>query len=57
MFGASGYGGFSGAERSKMMFADMDMDEDDFDEDDYGSDEYDDEDEISATESELLAME
>lgn len=58
MFGAGGgYGGFSGAERSKMMFADMD--EEDFDEEDYGTDDYDDEDEedISATDSELLAME
>ena len=60
MFGAGGYGGqggFSGAEHSKMMFADMD--EDDFDEEDYGTDDYDDEGEedISATDSELIAME
>ena len=48
-------GGFGGAEHSKMMFADMD--EEEFDEDDYGT-EYDDEEEdISATESELLQME
>ena len=61
MFGGYGHGGgpggFSGAERSKMMFAD-DMDEEDFDDEDYGTDEdYDDEEEeISATDSELLAM-
>ena len=54
--GYGGAGGFAGAEHSRMMFADMD--EDDLDEDDYGTDEYDDEDEeISATDSELLAME
>ena len=57
MFGAGGYGGvggFSGAERSRMMLADMD--EDEFDEDDYGTDDYDDSQEISATDSELLAL-
>lgn len=50
-------GGFSGAERSQMMFPDMD-DEDEFQDEDYGT-EYDDEDEddYTATESELLAME
>ena len=48
-------GGFSQAEQSKMMFANMD--EDEFDDDDY---DYDDEDDygedISATESEIIAM-
>lgn len=46
-------GGFSHAEQSKMMFANMD--EDEFDDDDY---DYDDEDDygedVSATESELI---
>jgi hypothetical protein len=37
-----------------MMFADMD--EDDFEDEEYGTDDYDDEEEISATDSELLQM-
>ncbi len=67
MFGNGGYGagggsggfvsggGFSGAEHSKMMFADMG--EEDFEsEEDYGTDDYEDEEDPSVTESELLQL-
>ena len=45
--------GFSQAEQSKMMFANMDEDEFDDDDYDYDDEDYDGED-ISATESELI---
>ena len=45
--------GFSQAEQSKMMFANMDDDEFDDDDYDYDDEDYDGED-ISATESELI---
>ena len=52
----SGGGGFSHAEQSKMMFANMD--EDEFDDEDYAYDDEDEDDDygedISATESELI---
>ena len=58
-FSGYGPGGYSGAGMSKMQFADMDDDDEGQYTDGYGSQydyDYEDEEDISATSSEILAL-